>query len=80
MIATLGGLAYSIMTAIISRDPNAVSHSLMAFAWPPLLHVAYLSAVNNWVPVAYLLRPPRYPARTSQSVSTEDDVLVESSI
>ncbi|KAE8348863.1 glycosyltransferase like family 2-domain-containing protein [Aspergillus coremiiformis] len=38
---------------------------LTTMAWPPLLHICYLTITNHWVPVAYLLNPPVYPARIS---------------
>lgn len=80
LVATLGALAFSIATTISSGDSHVVSNSLTAVAWPPLLHVCYLAVVNNWVPVAYLLRPPRYPDRRSLSVVGEDDVSIKASV
>lgn len=74
LIATIGALAYSIAMAMCSEDPRAVSTSLTAVAWPPLLHVTYLAIANNWVPVAYFLRPPRYPNRRSPSNDEEHDL------
>lgn len=79
LIATAGALAYSIAMSIYSEDPHVVSTSLTAVAWPPLLHVCYLAVVNNWVPVAYLLRPPRYPDRSSPSNDEEQDIAVKQS-
>ncbi|KAF7714100.1 Cellulose synthase (UDP-forming) [Penicillium ucsense] len=34
---------------------------LTSIAFPPLLHVCYLTLAVNWVPVAYVFNPPRYP-------------------
>lgn len=77
LVVTLGALAYSIGMAISSEDPNVVSTSLTAVAWPPLLHVCYLAVVNNWVPVSYLLRPPRYPDRKALSDDEEHGIAVK---
>lgn len=77
LVVTLGALAYSIGMAISSEDPSVVSTSLTAVAWPPLLHVCYLAVVNNWVPVSYLLRPPRYPDRKTLSDEEEHGIAVK---
>lgn len=40
--------------------------SLMtSIAYPSLLHACYLALTVNWVPVAYILKPPLYPNRPS---------------
>ncbi|KAJ5765269.1 hypothetical protein N7520_004828 [Penicillium odoratum] len=61
LIATLGAMFYT--TAVVLSGNQSLIKLLTSIAWPPLLHVCYLSIVNNWVPVAYLLDPPNYPDR-----------------
>ncbi|KAF7155390.1 hypothetical protein CNMCM5623_007461 [Aspergillus felis] len=59
----------------VSSDyaPNAmiapkslIMELLTTVAWPPLLHIGYLTASNLWVPVGYLLHRPEYPERRSR--------------
>lgn len=44
-----------------------ITSLLTSVAFPPLLHICYLTLTVNWVPVAYILKPPHYPNRSSQS-------------
>lgn len=71
LITTLGAFFYSTAVLLSPTDQDLVTKLLTSVAWPPLLHVCYLTIANNWVPVAYLLDPPAYPDRNSQS--TEDE-------
>lgn len=78
---TVGTLAYSIAMCVAmslcDEDPDAITIPLTAVAWPPLLHLCYLAVVNNWVPVAYLLRPPRYPDRRGTLNEEEHNITVK---
>lgn len=39
---------------------------LTTVAWPPMLHIAYLTLSNLWIPIAYLLQRPEHPERRSR--------------
>ncbi|KAJ5127200.1 nucleotide-diphospho-sugar transferase [Penicillium atrosanguineum] len=71
LLATLGATVYSISTAIFTRRDSLVEYLLTTVAWPPLLHACYLSLKSHWVPVSYLLNPPQYPDRKSQTCRFE---------
>jgi hypothetical protein len=38
---------------------------MTSITFPPLVHICYLTLMVNWVPVAYILKPPHYPTRSS---------------
>ncbi|KAL2852045.1 nucleotide-diphospho-sugar transferase [Aspergillus pseudoustus] len=70
---TVGSILFSIWRTLSStigvdgdRTSDFVRRLLTTIAWPPLLHLCYLSIVNLSVPVTCLLRPPRYPPRAAQ--------------
>jgi hypothetical protein len=67
LLATFGAIPYSLATVIFSRHDSLVEYLFTTVAWPPLLHVCYLSIKSHWVPVSYLLNPPQYPDRKSQT-------------
>lgn len=79
LFATLGALAYSIAMTMAGEDISAMSKSLTVIICSPLLHVCYTFVVTNWVPVAYLLRPPIYPNRIPCFLR-EHDIPVKSSV
>lgn len=71
LITTLGAFFYSTAVVLSPNDQDLTTKLLTSVAWPPLLHVCYLTIANNWVPVAYLLDPPNYPDRDSQHIENE---------
>lgn len=83
LLATVGAIFYSVATSIFTRNDNSVGNLLTTVAWPPLLHMCYLSLKSHWVPISYLLNPPQYPDRKSKSprsdhvVSTSEAVQEE---
>ncbi|KAE8312459.1 nucleotide-diphospho-sugar transferase [Aspergillus transmontanensis] len=67
LLATIAAILLSTWTALTTTDSELLTTRLLTtIAWPPLLHICYLTVTNHWVPVAYLLSPPVYPARASQ--------------
>jgi hypothetical protein len=68
LISTFGAIFYSTAVVLSPDEQDLTTKLLTSVAWPPLLHVCYLTIANNWVPVAYLLDPPTYPDRNSQSI------------
>jgi hypothetical protein len=81
-LVTGSSLSYSIWRAIgqimelgtTMDDENAFIRLLTTVAWPPLLHLCYLSITNLSVPVMCLLRPPQYPERATQLEEVKGDV------
>ncbi|KAJ5947460.1 nucleotide-diphospho-sugar transferase [Penicillium verhagenii] len=71
LITTLGAIFYSTAVALSPSDHDLTTKLFTSIAWPPLLHVCYLTLANNWVPVAYLLDPPKYPDQKSESRKEE---------
>lgn len=71
LITTLGAIFYSTAVALSPDDQDLTTKLLTSIAWPPLLHICYLTIANNWVPVAYLLDPPIYPDWNSQYIRNE---------
>ncbi|KAH1671039.1 hypothetical protein KXX15_004492 [Aspergillus fumigatus] len=72
-VATLGTFLLAFYAAVSSNyAPGAtpthnrlITELLTTVAWPPMLHIGYLTVSNLWVPVGYLLRRPEYPERRS---------------
>ncbi|KAJ5280150.1 hypothetical protein N7478_005522 [Penicillium angulare] len=71
LIMTLSVIFYSTATILTPGNQDATTEIFTSIAWPPLLHICYLSISSNWVPVAYLLKPPQYPDRNSQASQSE---------
>ncbi|KAL2866056.1 glycosyltransferase family 2 protein [Aspergillus lucknowensis] len=68
------------ITGELSRDSHdIITCFLTTTTWPPLLHICYLSLVNNWVPVTSVANPPRYPERVSQLQDNKRGVRLPSS-
>ncbi|KAJ0418742.1 glycosyl transferase [Aspergillus carlsbadensis] len=71
---TTGSLLYSTWRAFgetialgaMTDTKDIITHLLTTIAWPPLVHLCYLSIVNLSVPVTCLIRPPQYPDRVAQ--------------
>ncbi|OOQ84387.1 cellulose synthase [Penicillium brasilianum] len=59
--------AYLAITSLMAGQECTITSLLTSVAFPPLLHICYLTLTVNWVPVAYILNPPHYPNRSSQS-------------
>ncbi|KAL2802358.1 glycosyl transferase [Aspergillus granulosus] len=64
-------LVYKAVAGIIDTETtmstaDTVGQLLTTIAWPPLLHLFYLSIVNLSIPLACLIRPPHYPERAAQ--------------
>ncbi|KAI9924869.1 hypothetical protein ASPWEDRAFT_40565 [Aspergillus wentii DTO 134E9] len=55
----------SMVSVIWSATATAMPFIKIAttIAWPPMLHLCYLTITNTWVPIAYLLNRPSYPDR-----------------
>ncbi|KAJ6022004.1 nucleotide-diphospho-sugar transferase [Penicillium herquei] len=70
---TLGAVFYSSATIMSPNEPCWATEVFTSFAWPPLLNMCYLSIVNNWVPITYLLNPPVYPSRKSQAPQSDSN-------
>ncbi|CEN60782.1 hypothetical protein ASPCAL03215 [Aspergillus calidoustus] len=79
---TTGSLFYSIFKAFgqtsqlgsMTDTKDGLMRLLTTVAWPPLLHLCYLSITNLSVPVMCLLRPPQYPERATQLEDVKGDV------
>lgn len=78
LLATIASIVYSIYTAITTTDDRLLSRLLTTIAWPPMLHICYLSIVSYWAPVSYLLNPPRYPERKAGLALSETGVVLPS--
>ncbi|RHZ54266.1 hypothetical protein CDV55_103633 [Aspergillus turcosus] len=73
-LATLGTFLFSFYaaastdyaTGATTAPKGLIMELLTSVAWPPMLHIGYLTASNLWVPVGYLLRRPEYPERRSR--------------
>ncbi|GKZ33591.1 hypothetical protein AbraIFM66950_003498 [Aspergillus brasiliensis] len=78
LLATLASIFYSIYSAITAADDSLRSRLLTTIAWPPMLHICYLSIVSYWAPVSYLLNPPRYPERKAGLALSETGVVLPS--
>ncbi|PYI09271.1 glycosyl transferase [Aspergillus sclerotiicarbonarius CBS 121057] len=63
LLATLGSMLLAIRAAIATPDSDRLLRLLTSVAWPPMLHICYLSLLSYWAPVSYLLNPPRYRER-----------------
>ncbi|KAL3458894.1 nucleotide-diphospho-sugar transferase [Aspergillus heterothallicus] len=61
-----GTVSYTLAAATESSTSDTVTRLLTTTAWPPLLHLCYLSIANLSVPAICLVRPPRYPGRITQ--------------
>ncbi|KAE8148740.1 nucleotide-diphospho-sugar transferase [Aspergillus avenaceus] len=69
---TVGAMLSTTWGILTTADRGTLAARLLTtVAWPPLLHVWYLTITNFWVPVAYLLSPPHYPDRESRMVGTD---------
>ncbi|KAJ5908128.1 glycosyl transferase [Penicillium taxi] len=75
LLVTLGAFLYSTAVGIFTNDEIFTTRLLTTLVWPPLLHICYLALANNWVPVAYLLDPPHYPERKTESIISQPDEL-----
>lgn len=72
-LATLGTFLLSFYAAVRSKyaagattaPKRLIMELLTTVAWPPMLHIGYLTISNLWVPVGYLLRCPEYSERRS---------------
>ncbi|RAK87175.1 glycosyl transferase [Aspergillus costaricaensis CBS 115574] len=78
LLATIASIVYSIYSAITSTDVGLLSRLLTTIAWPPMLHICYLSIASYWAPVSYLLSPPRYPERKAGLALSETGVVLPS--
>ncbi|GLA13332.1 hypothetical protein AnigIFM62618_010320 [Aspergillus niger] len=76
LLATIASIVYSIYTTITTIDDSLLSRLLTTIAWPPMLHICYLSIVSYWAPVSYLLNPPRYPERKAGLALSETGVVL----
>lgn len=66
LILTIATILFSTWTSLTTSDSESLTIRLFTtVAWPPLLHICYLTIANHWVPVAYLFSPPVYPVRSS---------------
>lgn len=75
LLATVGAMLYALTLALPDnpKSETLATRLLTSLAWPPLLHLIYLTVTNHWVPVAYILNPPHYPPRASVSVQDPTD-------
>jgi hypothetical protein len=81
-LVTATSLSYSTWKAIgqiielgtMTDAKDGIIRLLTTVAWPPLLHLCYLSITNLSVPVMCLLRPPQYPDRATQLEDVKGDV------
>ncbi|KAL2786497.1 nucleotide-diphospho-sugar transferase [Aspergillus keveii] len=81
-LVTATSLSYSTWKAIgqiielgtMTDAQGGIIRLLTTVAWPPLLHLCYLSITNLSVPVMCLLRPPQYPERATQLEDVKGDV------
>ncbi|KAJ5682237.1 hypothetical protein N7462_005402 [Penicillium macrosclerotiorum] len=70
LVVTIGTLLYSVASAIVARENEGMATQVLTtIAFPPLLHISWLSLSNNYVPVAYIFNPPRYPDRRLTAVN-----------
>ncbi|KAF7590990.1 hypothetical protein BBP40_002184 [Aspergillus hancockii] len=75
LLATIGAILFTTWTTLTTTDTGILALRLLTtVAWPPLLHICYLTITNHWVPVAYLLSPPHYPDRKSAKVNSNQGI------
>ncbi|KAJ5166800.1 uncharacterized protein N7482_005581 [Penicillium canariense] len=65
ILATIWAVSYAIASVMTAHNDPTFTSLVSSIAFPPLLHICYLTLTNNWVPVAYILKPPHYPDRKS---------------
>lgn len=78
-LATLGTFLISFHGAFISTStaaPPLLVRLLATLAWPPMLHIAYLTLSNLWIPIAYLLRRPEHPERRSKMTAHANGIFL----
>ncbi|KAI2704689.1 CAZyme family GT2 [Penicillium roqueforti] len=72
-IATVGAMLFAIWVAV-TGDGTEIPKLLTTFAWPPLLHLCFLTIFHNWVPIAHLFNSPAYHPRDSRLLTTEKEI------
>lgn len=65
LLLATGWAVYYAITPLMAGQECTITRLLASVAFPPLLHICYLTLTVNWVPVAYILKPPHYPNRSS---------------
>jgi hypothetical protein len=81
-LATLGafllsfyaGASSDYATGAMTAPKRVIMQLLTTVAWPPMLHIGYLTASNLWIPVGYLLRRPEYPERRSRMAVNDSGI------
>jgi hypothetical protein len=66
LVAIFWAVCNAITSVVAGEEGSTFSSLMTSIAFPPLLHACYLTLMINWVPVAYILKPPHYPNRPSQ--------------
>lgn len=78
-LATLGAFMISFHGAFIHTSTAAqplLVRLLTTLAWPPMLHIAYLTLSNLWIPIAYLLQRPEHPERRSKMAAHANGIFL----
>jgi hypothetical protein len=66
LLAFYAAASSNYATGATTAPKQLIMELLTTVAWPPMLHIGYLTVSNLWVPVGYLLRRPEYPERKSR--------------
>ncbi|OOF92070.1 glycosyltransferase family 2 protein [Aspergillus carbonarius ITEM 5010] len=76
LLATLSSMLLAVHSAVTSPEPDRLWRLLTTIAWPPMLHICYLSVVSYWAPISYLLNAPRYRARNDGLTRSQSGVVL----
>ncbi|EPS25706.1 putative cellulose synthase [Penicillium oxalicum 114-2] len=72
LFATVWTLFTATQCLLSGHEQKNLTGLLTSLAFPPLLHLCYLTVVVNWVPVAYVLKPPRYPLKAADQAKASE--------
>ncbi|RAL00128.1 glycosyltransferase family 2 protein [Aspergillus ibericus CBS 121593] len=79
LIATLGSMLLAVRAGLATPTPDRLLRLLTTVAWPPMLHICYLSVLSYWAPIAYLLNPPQYRERKDGLTRSQSGVALPTS-
>ncbi|KAJ5619503.1 hypothetical protein N7510_003487 [Penicillium lagena] len=75
VFAILGALFYSTTAVVSASNAGLACPLLTTVTWPPLLQLCYLAVSSNWVPMAYLLNPPKHSDHNSEPCQPNSRIL-----
>ena len=67
-------MAYATVKIMADDDGSIIPRLLTKTAWPPLIHICFLTVQSNLVPVSYMLNPPHYPGQQTQPIQADRGV------